>query len=140
MQQPPESTPVPAVTPPTLDPATWEDFEGFRETFLLYFPDPETNAALRKVADLLYTLILESPVVMPDQPEGWVRAQIRAAVADLRFLQGLLAFMGEDADATAHTPHEEHLCRLLGNRSLVLKHLADEIEEQLGPWRGEIEA
>jgi|SRR3954462_10110620 len=27
-------------TPPIIDPATWEDFPVFRETFLLYITDP----------------------------------------------------------------------------------------------------
>ena len=138
MQQPPESTPPPAaLTPPALDPARWEDFNGYRETFLLYFPDPVANAALRRCADLYYQLILESPLVMPEQPEGWVRSQIRAAVADLRFLQGFLASLGEEAEAS-HTPHEEHLCRFAGKRAKVIARAADEIEKQLGEWRGEV--
>jgi hypothetical protein len=138
MQQHPESTPPPALTPPTLDPARWEDFNGYRETFLVYFPDPVANASLRKAADLYYQLILESPVVMPNPPEGWVRSQIRAALADLRFLQGFLASLGDDADAS-HTPHEEHLCRFAGKRAEVIARTADEIESQLGAWRGETE-
>ena len=138
MQQPPESTPPPALTPPTLDPARWEDFNGFRETFLVYFPDPAANASLRKAADLYYQLILESPLVMPEQPEGWVRSQIRAALADLRFLQGFLATLGDEAE-TSNTPHEEHLCRFAGKRAEVIGSTADEIESQLGAWRGETE-
>lgn len=138
MQQPDDSIPVPALTPPTLDPARWEDFNGYRETFLLYFPDPTANASLRKAADLYYQLILESPVVMPAPPEGWVRSQIRAALADLRFLQGFLASLGDEAD-TSNTPHEEHLCRFAGKRAEVIGKAADEIEAQLGAWRGETE-
>jgi hypothetical protein len=137
MQQPPESTPPPAaLTPPTLDPARWEDFNGYRETFLVYFPDPVANASLRRCADLYYQLILESPLVMPEQPEGWVRSQIRAAVADLRFLQGFLSTLGDEAD-TSNTPHEEHLCRFAGARAEVIGKAADEIDAQLGAWRGE---
>ena len=133
-----ESTPPPALTPPTLDPGRWEDFNGYRETFLVYFPDPFANASLRKAADLYYQLVLESPVVMPAPPEGWVRSQIRAALADLRFLQGFLASLGDEAD-TSNTPHEEHLCRFAGKRAEVIARAADEIEAQLGAWRGETE-
>ena len=137
MQQPPESTPPPAaLTPPALDPARWEDFNGYRETFLLYFPEPTANASLRRTADLYYQLVLESPLVMPDPPEGWVRTQIRAALADLRFLQGFLASLGEEAE-TSLTAHEEHLCRFVGKRAEVIGKTADEIEAQLGAWRGE---
>lgn len=141
MQQHADSTPDtpddPAVTPPTSDPSTWEAHMGFREVFLAYFPGARENEALRVLGGFLYDLILEAPGLQPDPPEGNVRTEIRAAVADLRFMQGFFAFMGEDAEATAHTPHEEHMCRLLGKRSAVLAQLADEIEEQLGAWRGE---
>jgi hypothetical protein len=138
-QSTPHTTDDPTVTPPTIDPAEWENFMGFREVFLAYFPGARENGALRVVSTFLYDLILEAAVLQPEPPEGSVRTQIRAAVADLRFLQGFLAFMGQDAEATAHTPHEEHICRLMGKRSVVLEQLADEIEAQLGAWRGETE-
>lgn len=138
MQQPDDSTPSdPTVTPPTIDPPAWENFMGFREVFLAYFPGARENEALRVLGGFLYDLILEAPGLQPDPPEGTVRAEIRAAVADLRFMQGFLAFMGADAEATAHTPHEEHVLKLMGTRSVVLQQLADEIEAQLGTWRGE---
>lgn len=140
MQQPDDSIPVPAVTPPTLDPATWEDFQGFRETFLLHFPGARENAALRIVTDLLYGMILEAPELQPLPPEGTVRTQIRAAVADLRFLQGFLASLEQEAEGSCFTDFEEHLCRFAAARSAVLKQAADEIEEQLGSWRGGIGA
>lgn len=137
MQQPEESTPPLAVTPP-IDPARWEDFEGFRESFLLYFTTPEANAGLRATATLLYDLVLEaSPVLMPPHPEGWARAQVRAAVADLRFLQGLLGSLTAEAEGSSLEPYEEHLYRYAGARSAVLGTVADEIEAQLGAWRGE---
>ncbi len=134
-----DSTAVPTVTPPTINPAEWEEHMGFREVFLAYFPGARENEALRVLGGFLYDLILEAAVLQPEPPEGSVRTQIRAAVADLRFLQGFLAFMGQDAEATAHTPHEEHICRLMGKRSVILEELANEIEAQLGAWRGESE-
>lgn len=133
----PESTPV---TPPTIDPTRWEDFEGFRESFLLHFTRQADNAALRTVATLLFDLVLEaSTALIPPQPEGWARAQIRAAVADLRFLQGLLGSFTQEAEGSSLEPFEDHLYRFAGARSAVLGKVADEIEEQLGPWRGEKE-
>ena len=133
----PESTPV---TPPTIDPARWEDFEGFRESFLLHFTRQADNAALRTTATLLFDLVLEaSTALIPPQPEGWARAQIRAAVADLRFLQGLLGSFTQEAEGSSLEPFEDHLYRFAGARSAVLAKVADEIEAQLGPWRGEKE-
>ena len=133
-----ESTPV--VTPPVIDPANWEDFEGFRESFLLHFTRQADNVALRGVAVLLFDLVLEaSTTLIPPQPEGWARAQIRAAVADLRFLQGLLGSFTQEAEGSSLEPFENHLYRFAGARSAVLGKVADEIEAQLGAWRGEKE-
>ena len=130
-----ESTPV--VTPPAIHPVRWEDFEGFRETFLLYFPRKPDNVALRTVATLLYDLVLESGPLMPDHPEGWVRTQVRAALAELRYLQGFLASLTQEAEGASLEPYEEHLYRFAGARAEVLAQAADEIEAQLGAWRGE---
>ncbi len=137
----PEAEPeLPAVTPPTIDPDRWEAYEGFRETFLLYFTREDANAALRTVATLLYDLCLESgSVLMPDHPEGTARAQVRAVVADLRFLQGFLASLTAEAERSSLEPYEEHLFRFAGKRSAVLSQAADEIEAHLGTWRGEQE-
>ena len=33
----------PTLVPPVLDPAKWEDFPAFRETFLMYFTEPPAN-------------------------------------------------------------------------------------------------
>ncbi len=134
-----ESTPIPAVTPPTINPADWERFEGFRETFLLYFTREDANAALRTVATLLYDLCLESGPFMPDHPEGSARAQVRAVLADLRFLQGFLDSLTAEAEGSSLEPYEEHLFRFAGKRSAALGQVADEIEAQLGAWRGESE-
>ncbi|HYU33305.1 MAG TPA: hypothetical protein VEW48_14190 [Thermoanaerobaculia bacterium] len=142
MQQPEESTAEPeqpAATPPTINPAEWERFEGFRETFLLYFTRQDANAALRTTATLLYDLCLESGPFMPEQPEGSARAQVRAVVADLRFLQGFLDGLTEEAEGSSMEPYEEHLFRFAGKRSATLGQVADEIEAQLGAWRGETE-
>jgi hypothetical protein len=60
------------------------------------------------VADLLYGLILEAPELQPLPPEGTVRTQIRAAVADLQFLQDFLASLEEEAEGSCFTDYEEH--------------------------------
>ncbi len=128
---------APAVTPPTIEPANWERFEGFCETFLLYFTHAPDNAALRVVATLLYDLCLESGgILMPDHPEGWARAQVRAVLADLRFLQGFLASLTEEAEGAGLDAYQDHLYRFAGARSAALATVADEIEAQLGVWRG----
>jgi hypothetical protein len=124
--------PDPAAGPPVLDPTRWEDFEGFRETFLLNFSDPRDNTALRTLGRVLYHLILEAAHVMPGPPEGWVRAHLRAAVADLRFLQGFLAFVGDERQNTDMPADEEDLCRTVARNARSLGKIADVIEARLG--------
>src|SRR5436305_15336864 len=67
---------------PRIDPSEWESHQGFRETLLLHFSEPNTNTALRKLGVLLFDLVLESSNSWPDWPEGTTRAELRAAVAD----------------------------------------------------------
>ena len=130
MQQHPESTPSPAVAPPpVISPGNWESFQGFRETFLMHFPGAEVNAAFRTIATLVYDLILETPNLQPAPPEGYVRGHLRAAIADLRFLQGHLQGLAEE---TSPSPEDEPLCRAAGARSILLKRIADELEQHLG--------
>jgi hypothetical protein len=123
----------PAAGTPDLDPARWEDFEGFRETFLLNFTDPEQNQALRTMACLLYNLILEAAHATPGPEEGWVRAHVRAALADLRFLQGFLAFLGEERRAEGLAEDERELCRAMGRKARTLGKIAEELAAGLRP-------
>jgi hypothetical protein len=134
-QQEPQQDPTlpePVAGPPVLDPTRWEDFEGFRETFLLNFSDPRDNAALRTLGRVLYHLILEAAHVMPAPPEGWVRTHLRAAVADLRFLQGFLAFVGEEREHVDLPDGEGDLCRTVARNARSLGKIADVIEAQIG--------
>ena len=101
-----ESTPGP--NPPTVDPARHEDFPAFRETFLGIFTDPTYNAALRDVGNLLYEMALEHRGYWPDEPEGVIRSELRALVADLRVIQGHLSSMSNPENASPNTEQEEH--------------------------------
>jgi len=119
------------MAPPGLDPARWEDFEGFRETFLLHFTEPGHNAALRSLGELLYSLVLEAPYALPDPAEGWVRVHTRAALADLRFLEGFLLFLGEERRDAGATPEEERLSRSAGRTARSLCRIADRLARVL---------
>ena len=126
-----------AIGPPIIDPAHFEDFPVFRETFLSFVTAEGANATLRDFGELLYSMTLEYWHHWPDQPEGLLRASLRAAVADLRHVQGFLA--GWASPDTAHgSPHEEHLAALGGGISRELGTLADRLETELGPWRVEV--
>src|SRR5687768_12171438 len=95
-----ESTPAPI---PRIDPALWEDREGFRETFLLYFPDPEANETLRRLGKLLFDQALEGDQG-PVRGESSTRTELRAALAELRFLQGFLGSVGEERTVSSLDP------------------------------------
>jgi hypothetical protein len=130
-----EPPPIPAV-PPEVDPAKWEDFPVFRETFLVYFTLPHHNAALRVVGNLLLDMTLASWGDWPDQPEGWLRGQLRAVVADLRHLEGFLVTLTE---SPSPDPYEGALHRTAVLMSREIASVAEHIEKKLGSWRGEVE-
>lgn len=66
-----------ALRPPIIDPAIWEDFPVFRETFLLYITDPAYNAALRIFGRLLHELVLEYYRHWPNWLEGVTATELR---------------------------------------------------------------
>ena len=91
---PSTDTPTPPAFPPgvavpaVISPPRFEDFEGFRETTLCVFTDPQANATLRGLGGLLYEMALEYTAHWPHEPCGSFFHQCRAVLADLRHLQG----------------------------------------------------
>ena len=80
----------PVASPPIIRPEEWGEHPAFRELFLLYFTDSQANATLRRFGGLLHELVLEFWHMWPSHPEGSFAAEMRAAVADLRHVQGAL--------------------------------------------------
>ncbi|HEX3530570.1 MAG TPA: hypothetical protein VH988_26205 [Thermoanaerobaculia bacterium] len=122
--------------PPVVDPEDFHDFEGFRETTLSLFTDPEHNAALRATGRLLFTMASEGDNDWPAEPEGSPRHQLRAAVADLRFMQGFLGMLGRPMEC-ARAGHDGHLARVALRLSGQVGEIAAVLESELGNWRGE---
>lgn len=118
--------------PPIIDPAAWEDFPVFRETFLLYITDPAYNAALRIFGRLLHELVLEYYHHWPNWLEGVTATELRAAVADLRHLEGYLGAVGREREEASLTEPEMALSRLAARQSGELTRIADELEQALG--------
>lgn len=121
-----------AVVPPIIDPAAWEDFPVFRETFLLYITDPAYNSALRIFGRLLHELVLEYYRHWPNWLEGVTATELRAAVADLRHLEGYLGAVGREHEKASLTKPEMALSRLAARQSGELTRIADELEQALG--------
>ena len=137
---PPELPPDPddvATIQPVVDPARFEDFPTFRETFLSFIVGAEANTTVRRFGDLLYNLTLEYWQYWPDQPEGQLRASLRAAVADMRHVQGFLSEWAAP-ETSPGSAHEEHLAKVGGGIAGDLGVLADRLEMELGAWRGEV--
>ncbi len=122
----PESTPGPVAIPPVIDPAQFEDFPAFRETFLGIFTDPDHNAALREIGSMVFEMALEYRGYWPDQPEGSLRSELRALVADLRFVQGHLTSLGEHGGP--NTPQEAHHLRVSAGLAEDVASIADALE------------
>ncbi|HEY0511251.1 MAG TPA: hypothetical protein VGH73_05070 [Thermoanaerobaculia bacterium] len=126
----PDSSSPPAV-PPAIDPATWEDFPAFRETFLMYITPPGYAAAIRKAGEMLYSLLLETPASWPGWPESSTRVELRAAVADLRHLQGFLRSVGHERRLSSLDAEDAFLSRLAAKLAPQLGKLAGWIEDEL---------
>jgi hypothetical protein len=133
---PPVSPPSPpdlAVSPPVIDPDRFEDFMAFRETFLVYFPDARANAAMRGFGNLLFEMVLEAWGQWPDHPEGIFHNELRAAVADMRHLQGAMSSWCGPA-FTGSSEHEVRLARVGADVALAIGELAGTLEVELNSW------
>lgn len=124
-----QSIPAPI---PRIDPAQWEEHEGFRETLLLHFSDPEANTTLRRLGGLLFNLSLECAEGWPHHPEGETRSELRAALADLRHLEGFLSGVGQEHVVSSLGAADDELSRFAARQALELARIADEIEQALG--------
>jgi hypothetical protein len=124
-----QSTPAPI---PRIDPEAWEDHEGFRETLLLHYTDPAANTTLRGLGALLFNLSFECAPSWPHHPEGETRSELRAALADLRHLEGFLAAVGREHEVSSLTPEDDALSQFAEQLVEKLSQIADEIEQALG--------
>jgi hypothetical protein len=120
-----------AAIPPKLDPEHYELYEGFRETTLAFFTQPEDNLALRGLGRLLFSMALECVRFWPVEPEGVFVQQARAVVADLRHLQGCLAQMDQERVGSALTAREDGLSVVCGRLVRRVKAVADSLEAEL---------
>jgi hypothetical protein len=134
MPELPDSTPPPVV-PPVVDPTAWEDFPAFRETFLMYVTPAGYAAAIRKAGEMLYSLLLDTPAEWPGWPESSTRMEMRAAVADLRHLQGFLASVGREREVSSLDPEDAYLSNLAAKLARQIGHAADGIDRELAGAR-----
>jgi hypothetical protein len=120
-----------------IDPAAWEDFAVFRETFLMYLTPPGYAAALRTVGEMLHTMILESYDPRPGWPESSTRTELKAAVADLRHLEGFLAAVGREHTVSSLARPDERLSRFAARQAAEVARIAHRIEAELAKLAAE---
>lgn len=116
---------------PRLDPALWEEHEGFRETLLLRFTDPEANTTLRRLGAFFFDTALECPTTWPNHPEGATCSELRAALADLRHLEGFLSAVGREHEVSSLSPADSSLSQFAERQAVEVGRIADRIEEEL---------
>ncbi len=125
------SPPGSPAVPPTIDPAAWEDFAVFRECFLMYLTPPGYAAALRTFGEMLHGMILESYNPWPGWPESSTRTELRAALADLRHLEGFLGAVGREHVASSLTRPDDRLSRFAARQAAEVAKIAQRIEAEL---------
>jgi hypothetical protein len=122
----------PAAVPqiPSLAPQE-EGFETFRETLLLWVTDPHLNRALRVAGTAFHDMVLEHSQYWPDRP-GLVSVwDLRAALGDLRHIQGFLASVGSEPENSELDPVEASLCAIAAAEAQAVAAIADRIEQRL---------
>lgn len=117
---------------PRIDPDQWEEHEGLRETLLLRYTDPGANETLRRLGAFLFDTALECPVTWPNHPEGATSSELRAALADLRHLEGFLSAVGREHEASELSAADTSLSQFAGRQAVEVGMIADRIEEELG--------
>jgi hypothetical protein len=123
----------PAAVPAAILPARFEDFEGFRETTLAAFTDPQANTTLRGLGTLLYDMALEYTAHWPHEPCGAFFHQVRAVLADLRHLEGWLAHLAAEVSASVLDFEEEQVAAVCGTLAADLKAAGDTLQARI-PW------
>lgn len=121
---------------PRIDPSQWEAHEGFRETLLRLYTDIEGNTTLRRLGGLLFTLSLECAPSWPSHPEGETRSELRAALADLRHLEGFLSGVGQEHIVSSLSAEDDALSRFAAQQARKLSRIAEEIEQAIDVPRG----
>jgi hypothetical protein len=116
-------------SPQSISPA-WNEADSFRETTLIWINDPDDREALRRVGRLIYGLAVEATSYEPAEPSQ-TRAELGAALADLRHLEGFLAAVGRQAEESSLEPDDDALAHFAGRLAGQVASLAAAIERTL---------
>lgn len=129
---PPEhDRPAPPAPPaPPRYPRHWEGWPTFREVFLLHLP-PDLHPGVREAGRGIFATALE--LELPPLPQPWTHMRLRAAAADLRFLQQFLEAVAEDRFNASLEEDETRLAERAEAWALKLQQIARRMEEATVP-------
>lgn len=114
-------------------PESWEEWEPFRATLLMYFSPPHANV-LKQLGTLLCELVL-LPEYQEQRDRGsdnLLASRLQAATVDLRYLAGFLAVLGALQTESQLSPAEIALSQRAATASREVERLIREIEGDLG--------
>jgi hypothetical protein len=111
-------------------PPGWIESDSFRETLLIHIDFEDGREALRRAGRVLYDVAVEA-TRGDASSESPTRTELRAALADLRHLQGYLASIGLAAELSGLAPEDDALARFAGQQAAALGSVGDRIAERL---------
>jgi hypothetical protein len=120
-----------APRPQVHEPEQYEDAQGFRETFLLYVTDQHLNGAFRVLGATTFEMILEHCRHWPRLPGPETVWELQAALGDIRHLQGFLAYVGREREASDPSTVDADLSALAEVAAMDLGEVGDRIQEAL---------
>jgi hypothetical protein len=114
--------------PPYL--SSWNESDAIRETALLFIDDPDDREAVRHAGRVLYDLAVEATREVGGDASV-TRAELRAAMADLRYLHGYLDAVSREGEESSLSADDAALCRFAGRLGIQLGALAGAIERTI---------
>ncbi len=115
----------------SLEPTQWEAHAVFRETYLHLYPEAHIRDAFRRVGVTLYDNALLHEETYRERGEVPVKSDLRAALEDLRQLQGHIHHLGAEP-GSVDDPELSRFHLLAIEVSDQLAAQAARLEEKLG--------
>lgn len=117
---------------PQPDPQVWQELAPFREAFLRYLTVPEDAAAVRKVGDLIFEMVLDYCRCWPQPEETETVAELQAITRDLRYAEHQLRRnVAESLHAAQLGERERDLARQANCWADRLASLTGQIEQAI---------
>ena len=117
---------APATPPPPS--AGWDESSAFRQTFLRHFTQTEDSSALHHIGTMLHEMALEFARYWPDDGRSATRAEVSAAAADVRHIEGFLRSVGRERELSELSADDQALAELADRLATELGRLAEMLE------------